>query len=168
MCSFHRSTRSLNTLAAVVVMTCCQFAQADGTDCAAYAAGNTPAPYSGARSGQTLGKWIDALAVAESGDRPWIVHRDRDGRDYYGCLQFRETTFRFFMKKFRLNPPAEPDEVMNLIFDCAFQKRLAARMIRQNPENWKHWRKSVERIGLPPEASCVADSTAGQSEHQLK
>jgi hypothetical protein len=172
MCSFHRSTRSLNTLVAVLVMICCQLAQADGTDCATDGADNAarlPAESpSGASCAQTLGKWIDALAVAESGDRPWIVHRDRDGRDYYGCLQFRETTFRFFMKKFNLTPDAEPAEVMNLMFDCAFQKRLAERMIRENRENWKHWRKSVERIGLPPGASGKLDSRAGQSEHQLK
>ena len=42
---------------------------------------------------------------------------------------------------------------MDLIFDCAFQKRLAALMIRDNPENWKHWRTTVQRrIGLPPGA----------------
>ena len=39
---------------------------------------------------------------------------------------------------------------MDLIYDCGFQKRLAVRMILDNPENWKHWRNTVQRIGLPP------------------
>jgi len=101
--------------------------------------------------------WLNALSFAESGNRPWIVHQDRDGRDYYGCLQFREKTFRFFVKKFNLAPNAEAPEVMALIFDCAFQKRLAARMIHDNPDNWKHWRNTVERIGLPPRPVCPSE-----------
>ena len=102
-----------------------------------------------------LKKWIAALSFAESGNRDWIVHRDRDGRYYYGCLQFREKTFRFFVQKFNLGPTAGDTEVMDLIFDCTFQKRLAALMIRDNPDNWKHWRTTVRRrIGLPPGAKA--------------
>jgi hypothetical protein len=101
---------------------------------------------------RALGEWIEALAVAESGNRGWIVHQESDGRNYYGCLQFSEKTFRHFAKKYRLVQANEPEVFMNFIYDCSLQKRLAARMIRENPENWKHWRKSVERIGLPPGA----------------
>lgn len=108
----------------------------------------------------SLRKWIDALAVAESGNRSWIVHEEEDGRRYYGCLQFREETFRYFAKKFRMVQTAPPEDVMSLIYDCAFQKRLATRMIRENPENWKHWRKTVERIGLPPGAKAPVDAAA--------
>jgi len=115
-----------------------------GTDHAATAAG--PA------ATEDLQEWIDALAVAESGNRNWIVHEEEDGRRYYGCLQFREETFRYFAKKFHMAHTAQPEDFMDLIYDCAFQKRLAARMIRENPANWKHWRKTVERIGLPPGA----------------
>jgi hypothetical protein len=108
----------------------------------------------------SLRKWIDALAVAESGNRNWIVHEEDDGRRYYGCLQFREETFRYFAKKFHMVQTAQPGNVMSLIYDCAFQKRLATRMIRENPENWKHWRKTVERIGLPPGAKAPVDAAA--------
>ena len=123
-----------------------------GTDHAATVGAEPPAG--------ALRKWIDALAVAESGNRNWIVHEEDDGRRYYGCLQFREETFRYFVKKFRLAQTAQPGDVMSLIYDCAFQKRLAARMIRENPENWKHWRKTVERIGLPPGAKAPVDAAA--------
>jgi hypothetical protein len=104
-----------------------------------------------------LTKWLNALSFAESGNRPQIVHQDRDGRLYYGCLQFRERTFRFYVKKFNLAPNAQAAEVMALIYDCRFQKRLATRMIHDNPDNWKHWRYTVERIGLPPRPICPSD-----------
>jgi len=107
-----------------------------------------------------LRSWIDALAVAESGNRNRIVHQDDDGRLYYGCLQFRESTFRYFAKKFRMDQTAQPGDVMSLIYDCSFQKRLATRMIHDNPGNWKHWRKTVERIGLPPGAKASVAAAA--------
>ena len=110
-------------------------------------------------SGRTLRQWVDALAIAESGNRSWIVHEEEDGRRYYGCLQFCEKTFRYYAKKFHLVQTTEPDDVMNQIYNCAIQKRLAMRMIRENPDNWKHWRKTVERIGLPPGAKAPVDAS---------
>lgn len=131
----------------------------DGADRAPSNADNAATVEAKPLSG-SLRKWIDALAVAESGNRNWIVHEEEDGRRYYGCLQFRESTFRYFAKKFRMVQTAQPGDVMSLIYDCAFQKRLATRMIRENPENWKHWRKTVERIGLPPGAKAPVDAAA--------
>src|SRR5579864_9515299 len=110
-------------------------------------------------SGRTLRQWVNALAVAESGNRSWIVHEEEGGGRYYGCLQFSEKTLRYYAKKFHLVQTTEPDDVMNEIYDCAFQKRLAMRMIRENPDNWKHWRKTVERIGLPPGAKAPVDAS---------
>jgi hypothetical protein len=132
---FHRWIRPFATLALTGAALLCQASPLDKDE-------------------RFLKKWLAELSFAESGNRDWIVHRDRDGRYYYGCLQFREKTFRFFVEKFDLRPTeAEDAEVMDLIFDCAFQKRLAALMIRDNPENWKHWRTTVKRrIGLPPGA----------------
>ena len=135
---FHRLTRVIATLATFLIV-CGQ----------PFRTSAQPAS-SGANSEPILEKWIDSLAVAESGNRQWIVHQDRDGGYNYGCLQFRERTFRFYVEKFKLAPSADPAEVMDLIYDCTFQKRLAARMIRENPDNWKHWKKTVGRIGLPP------------------
>jgi len=149
MRTFHRCIRFRPVLAAVLLMLCGPTSRVDRADGAATGAE--------ARDEATLLKWIDALAVAESGNRSWIVHQDRDGRYYYGCLQFRESTFRYFVEKFEFAPDKEPAEVMDLIYDCAFQKRLAARMIRQNPGNWKHWRNTAARIGLPPGAVPAKD-----------
>ena len=99
----------------------------------------------------TLAAWLDALARAESGNRGHLVHRDRDGQLYYGCLQFQARTFRVYVKKLRLLPTSNRSQLMSRIYDCSFQKRLAAAMIRDDPSNWKHWRWTVERkVGLPP------------------
>lgn len=99
----------------------------------------------------TLDQWLDTLAVAESGNRPHIVHRDRDGQLYYGCLQFKESTFRVYVRKFHLLPKTERSEVMAHIYDCRLQKHLAALMLRDDPNTWKYWRYTVEkRVGFPP------------------
>jgi len=155
MRTFHRWARLRPVLTAVLLILCGPVSRVDRADGAATGAEQ--------RDEATLRKWVDALAVAESGNRAWIMHQDRDGRYYYGCLQFRESTFRYFVAKFQFAPNREPAEVMNLIYDCAFQKRLAARMIRQNPDNWKHWRNTAGRIGLPPGAARAKDVAAADS-----
>jgi hypothetical protein len=132
----------------------------DGADRAPSNTDNAATVEAEPATGRTLRQWIDALAIAESGNRSWIVHEDVDGRLNYGCLQFREETFRYFARKFRMVQTAQPGDVMSLIYDCPFQKRLATRMIHENPDNWKHWRKTVERIGLPPGAKPPADADA--------
>lgn len=109
----------------------------------------------------TLRSWLNALALAESGNRQWLVHRDRDGQLYYGCLQFQERTFRAYVRKFHLLPRRTRSETMERIYDCAFQKRLAALMIRDDPNNWKHWKGTVEkRVGLPPSNSVPGTARA--------
>jgi hypothetical protein len=147
---FHRWIRPSAILALTVLALLCQGSRLAGSD----------STVSGAdKDARFLKKWLEELSFAESGNRQWIVHRDRDGRYYYGCLQFREKTFRFFVQKFNLGPATEDDEVMDLIFDCAFQKRLATLMIHDNPDNWKHWKTTVHRrIGLPPGAKMPAES----------
>src|SRR5690242_3305878 len=146
MRDIHRLIRLSSRCVAVSLVVCCPPAMPGETNCAAagddHEAATSAAPRSAAGPAQTLVEWIDALAVAESGNRDWIAHQDRDGGYNYGCLQFRERTFRHYVKKFNLAPDAQPDDVMNLIYDCAFQKRLALRMLRETPENWKHWKKT--------------------------
>ena len=108
----------------------------------------------------TLKTWLDALALAESGNRQRLIHRDRDGQLYYGCLQFQAKTFRVYVRRLHLLPGRSASEVMRQIYDCSFQKRLAAAMIRDDPNNWKHWRTTVEkRVGFPPMGNGPSDAT---------
>jgi hypothetical protein len=172
MRDIHRLIHMSSRCAAAFLVICGQPATSGETDCIATGGDDTgalsAAPRSAADPAPTLAQWIDALAVAESGNREWIAHQDRDGGYNYGCLQFRERTFRHFVTKFNLVPNAEQDEVMNLIYDCAFQKRLALRMLRENPENWKHWKKTVRRIGLPPGASAACDADTAPPLSEIK
>jgi len=158
--TFHRLTPMPPRMAAAFLIMCSP--SIDGADRAPSGADHSPAMAAGPAADKDLREWIDALAVAESGNRSWIVHEEEDGRRYYGCLQFRPETFRYFAKKFQLDQTAQPEDFTDLIFDCAFQKRLAARMIRENPDNWKHWRKTVGRIGLPPGVKTPVAAAVGQ------
>jgi len=157
-------------LAAAFLVVWCPSSRLDANDCAASGAEHsTPVAVeqsADARPQRSLNQWIDALEFAESGNREWIVHRDRDGRDYYGCLQFRDTTFRYYVAKYDLAPNTNAIEVMSLLYDCAFQRRLAARMLRADAENWKHWKGTTKRIGLPPlEAAAPRAIARDQSSH---
>jgi len=120
-----------------------------------------PPPTTSETAPATLQVWLDALAKAESGNRQFLIHRDRDGQLYYGCLQFQERTFRVYARKFHLIPQGTShSETMRRIYDCAFQKQLAALMIRDDPRNWKHWRTTVEkRVGMPPVEAKVEAKT---------
>lgn len=94
--------------------------------------------------------WIDKLAFCESGNRSDIVILDTNGRYSYGCLQFQEATFRQYVARYNMLPHATHDEVMNLIFNCDFQKKLAHKMLEENYKNWRHWYNcSTKKIGLP-------------------
>lgn len=150
-----------SVLAVAVIIAWAQSSKANGENVCASADSSarisTP-PLQRPSSQRTMEEWLDDLAFAESGNRARIVHQDLDGRNYYGCLQFRLKTFRFFVDKFALASQVAPGDVTELIYDCAFQKRLAARMILDNPASWKHWRKTVRRIGLPPAVLDAANA----------
>jgi hypothetical protein len=144
----HRSRRGRILLAAAFTV-CCHSQEREAVSPATAGSGELQVSPADSQPAPTLEDWLDALAVAESGNRQWLVHRDRDGRLYYGCLQFRERTFRAYARKFHLLPSRS--ETMNAIYDCSFQKRLAALMLRDDPRNWRHWKGTVvNRVGLPP------------------
>src|SRR5579859_5472933 len=65
---------------------CCHAQKPEPAPPALPPAADSLASPSEAPPANTLEIWLDALAVAESGNRQWLVHRDRDGQLYYGCL----------------------------------------------------------------------------------
>lgn len=102
-----------------------------------------------------LGRYIDDLADKYECPNcpPNFRIIDSNNKYSYGCLQFQEATFVSEVARYGLLPEAEPAEVMNLIYDCDFQKKLAMLMFLNDPYAWMHWRTSVWRgLGLPPEA----------------
>ena len=136
---------------ALALIICCHGQEAPSLT-PAEATADAPAIASEPTPPGALQIWLDALSRAESGNRQFLVHRDRDGQLYYGCLQFQERTFRVYARKFHMLPQGTSHaETMRRIYDCGFQKQLAALMIRDDPGNWKHWRLTVEkRVGMPP------------------
>lgn len=97
--------------------------------------------------------WLDALEEYEClGCGENYSRVDVNGLRSYGCLQFQEQTFKAFVRRYDLLPYAETAEIMNMIYDCDFQKIVAHRMIQENDDAWSHWYTSVELRGLgkPP------------------
>lgn len=102
-----------------------------------------------------LDLWIDELVEYECPDCPdnfRII--DTNNRYSYSCLQFQEETFKGYIRRYDLFPETEDHELMNLIYHCDIQKKLAKLMIQENPKNWQHWYTSVaiRGLGIPPKA----------------
>lgn len=137
--------------AAAVFALCCHAQEPESATSAAEPADQAQTVSAEEAPPDTLEIWLDKLAFAESGNRARLVHRDRDGQLYYGCLQFHAKTFRTYARRFHLLRQNSRAEMMKRIYDCDFQKHLAALMIRNDPDNWKHWRRTVEKVvGMPP------------------
>ena len=100
-----------------------------------------------------LAQWIDKLEEYECKDCPIGFSRiDSNGLRSYGCLQFQKDTFLLNLKKYypETYNNIQGNEWQNLIYDCDFQKQLAYKMIKDNPENIWHWALSVKRgLGKP-------------------
>ena len=98
----------------------------------------------------SLRQWIDRLVFVESRHR-WLVKKlDRNGKYSYGCLQFQEATFIQQMRLHNLLATSDAALIMGRIYDCELQKKLTGAMIKADYNNWRHWRTSIQRIGLPP------------------
>lgn len=102
-----------------------------------------------------LDEWIEKLIQEESGGREDIIVLDVNGRYSFSCGQFQMATFQGFypLLKTPANPsklPSGASEWRKAIMDCSIQKRLIKAMILTRYDNWKHWRNSVKKIGLPP------------------
>jgi hypothetical protein len=89
----------------------------------------------------SLDLYIEALAFQESSGKEDVVVLDTNGKYSRGCLQFQDETFRRFQAKYKIAGP---------IMDCPTQKRLARAILLGSPTGWTNWRKSVDKIGLPP------------------
>ena len=86
---------------------------------------------------------MQALAVCESGGNEKALNPNDGGTRSVGILQFKDATFRGFMKRFSfVIPPAS-------IWDAETQMALARRMILE-PQGWRHWKNCSLQIGLLP------------------
>lgn len=104
----------------------------------------------GTEKKNTLDSWLKKLVFLESEGKSNIKVLDNNGLHSFGCLQFQMSTFREFGLKYDLI--SKDDELGKVIYNCALQKKIAARMIEDNYNNWRHWYTSVKirGLGLPP------------------
>jgi len=99
-----------------------------------------------------LKKWIQKLKMAESEGRNDIKILDNNGQYSYGCLQFQEPTFRGYGAAYGLIDK-DLENIEDAIFDCQLQEKLVLRMLLDDYDNWKHWKVTVRKIGMPPKVS---------------
>lgn len=97
-----------------------------------------------------LRQWINILVQQESSGRTNIKILDNNHKYSYGCLQFQKQTFVGYAKSLNMLPETEDNEIENFIYDCEYAKLLAEKMIENNYDNWKHWKNSVDKIGMSP------------------
>lgn len=98
------------------------------------------------QSDQRIRLWVYNLAELESDDREDIVILDSNGKYSYSCLMFQMGTWTAQGEKYNVTTTEEN------IMDCKLQKQLAFLMIKDNPNNWRHWYNTVTKLGLglPP------------------
>ncbi|MGC8944484.1 MAG: hypothetical protein ACP5J8_02390 [Minisyncoccia bacterium] len=104
--------------------------------------------YQYSKPSDNLINWLDELEKYECHNCPIDFHRkDSNGLFSYGCLQFQKETFLINLKKYypETYNSIEGNEWLNLIYDCNFQKELAYKMIKDNPDNIWHWATSIRR-----------------------
>lgn len=95
-----------------------------------------------------LGMLIDQLAMCESGGLATAINPFDGGSHSRGILQFKDSTFIQYAKRYNLFPNAEDDEILNFIFDGDYQKKLARLMLDENINNWRHWVNCSKKVGL--------------------
>lgn len=92
---------------------------------------------------QRIDKFMEDLALCESGGNPDAINPDDGGSASKGVLQFKDTTFAAFMKKYKAYVPAGD------IWNPGTQTALARYMIL-TPKGWKHWYNCSMSVGLLP------------------
>jgi hypothetical protein len=103
-----------------------------------------------------LDKWMTLLAEAESGGDPTLKILDTNRKYSYGCLQFQFHTFRQYARQYSLFEGLEDRDLRREIYNCESQIRLATQMIEEDYANWRHWRNTVKKIGMPPRRQGAA------------
>jgi len=96
----------------------------------------------------TLSPLIDKLAMCESGGKPEALNADDGGSRSSGILQFKDSTFLHYAKRYEMFPFAEDAEIINFLTDPDQQKKMATLMLKENPENWRHWVNCSLKTGL--------------------
>lgn len=91
---------------------------------------------------------IEGLAKCESGNNSHAINPDDGGSRSVGMLQFKDQTFKHYVRRYELLPHVEDEELKNWIWDGKFQKLLAYRMIEEDRNNLNHWKNCSKKLEL--------------------
>ena len=99
------------------------------------------------RTPDELDLWIEKLAKTENCSP---LGTPDNGSLSYGKFCFKKSTWQEQIRKYEMLPQAEWDELMNFIGEDELQTKLVRKMLVANPENWRHWWTSCQKIGKSP------------------
>jgi len=88
---------------------------------------------------------LDQLAWCESRNNPQAVNWNDGGSPSYGLFQFKEGTWKGYIRGYKLFRHAEDHELMNLIMDGPTQRIVARRMLQDGL--YYHWKVCSTRYG---------------------
>jgi len=90
-----------------------------------------------------LNQWVDKVIQEESEGQWDIEIIDTNGKPSRGCLQFQQSTWDAYSKKYGIT--GSP-------FNCETAKKVAVAMIKDNYGLWSSWWTTVVKkgVGKPP------------------
>lgn len=91
---------------------------------------------------------MEDLALCESSNNPLALNPDDKGTPSYGLFQYKETTWKRYIKQYNLLPEAEEHEYMNFIYDEELQRKLTFLILKNEKDGWRHWYNCGIKIGL--------------------
>ena len=92
-----------------------------------------------------LDERLDLLAKCESTNNPKAVNWNDAGSPSYGLYQFKEGTWKAYMRLYNVAGHAEDHELMNFIYDGETQRKLARAMLQDGL--YYHWKACSTRYG---------------------
>ena len=93
-----------------------------------------------------ISKFLEELAVCESGNNPKAINPHDGGSPSYGLLQFKLGTLTAYARRYNMYAATEDAEFMNLIFDRDVQIKVASEMLRESWDNRSHWKNCTIKI----------------------
>jgi len=97
--------------------------------------------------------WISALEWCESGGNNNAVNpKDLDGTPSYYAFQFKPSTFKHFVIKYKMAPTDLEDvDYHNLMSIYEYQRNIVRRMIDDPEVRWsQQFPACTKKLGLPP------------------
>lgn len=93
-----------------------------------------------------LKQWVNKVIEKESEGDTNVEIIDTNGKWSRGCLQFQDSTWNSYTKKYGLSGSPK---------DCELAKQVAIAMIQDNHNLWRSWYTTVIKkgVGLPPKPS---------------